>query len=94
MGVLTAIRRDEGVKVACGELQDSGAGEQLAGHCHRSSSPAVIWEWVTDLRAGEEKAVAESLLLEGDEEDGAGWEQHVRLVGQRWTGGEGEKCSI
>lgn len=54
----------------------------------------VIWKWVIDLRAGGEKAVAKSLLLGEDEEDGAGWEQHVRLVGQRWTGGGVEKCSI
>lgn len=43
--------------------------------------PGVTWEWVTDLSAGGEEAVAESLLLGGDEEDGAGWEQHVRLGG-------------
>lgn len=54
----------------------------------------VIWEWLTDLSARGEKAVAESLLLGGDEEDGAGWEQHVGLVGQRWTGGNVEKCSV
>lgn len=49
---------------------------------------------MTDLRAGGEKAVAESLLLGGDEEDGAGWEQHVGLVGQRWTGGHVEKYNV
>lgn len=57
-------------------------------------APGVIREWVTDLRAGGGKAVAESLLLGRDEEDGAGWEQHMGLVGQRWTGGDVEKCSV
>lgn len=59
-----------------------------------AAAPGVIWEWVTDLRAGGGKAVAESLLLEKGEEDGAGWEQHMGLVGQRWTGGNVEKCSV
>lgn len=92
-GVLTAIRGDEGVKVVCGELWDSGAGEQLAGHCCRGSNSWGDLGMVTDLRAGGEKAAAESLLLGGDEEDGGGWEHYVGLVGQRWTGGDREKYS-
>lgn len=50
-------------------------------------APGVIWEWVTDLSAGGEKAVAESFLSGGNKEDGAGWEQHLGLSGTEMNGG-------